>query len=508
MERDGATQSLWQREEINYTEVNFVHNSKDIFDVIIIGAGITGLTTALCLQAAGKRCMVLEAHKVGFGTTSGTTAHLNTVLDNSYSKIIKNFGLENAIRTAEAADLAIQSIESFIAQYGIACNFTRCAAYLYATEEKEAKELQNMQEAFRQVGINSSYVHHIPGPMKFTKAVCVSGQARFHPTQYIKGLLKAYLELGGKIREKSLVKKVQEEDSFQRVLSADDGVYDAKHIVYATHTPPGIHPLTFKLTPYRSYVIAVELTNRKSYPNDLIYDLKEPFHYIRKAKEGESPVLIIGGEDHKTAHEINTVHNFQKLESFVRQHYSVQRKLYEWSSQFYESADGLPYIGYLSEKKNKFVATGFSGNGMIYGTLSGKIISDIIIKGKSKYQNLFSPSRVKPIAEFQSFVKESADVIKHFVSDRLSVDKLKNTVEIGKGEGRIVKYEGKKIAIYRDKEGELFALNPVCRHAGCIVQWNHAERSWDCPCHGTRYAIDGSLLNGPASTDLPSLKLE
>lgn len=508
MKRDGATQSLWQKEESNFTEVNFVHDSKYIFDVIIIGAGITGLTTALCLQAAGKRCMVLEANNVGFGTTSGTTAHLNTVLDNSYSKIIKNFGLKNAIQTAEAAGSAIQTIESFIAQYSIECDFTRCAAYLYATDEKEEKELQNMQEAFHQVGINSTHVNHIPGPMKFTKAICVSGQARFHPTQYIKGLLKAYLKLGGKIREDSLVKKVQDKDSFQRVQSTHDRVYDAKHIVYATHTPPGIHLLTFKLTPYRSYVIAVKLANNENYPDDLIYDLKEPFHYTRKAEDEENPVLIIGGEDHKTAHHVNTIHNFQKLESFVRRHYSVQRKLYEWSSQFYESTDGLPYIGYLSEKKNQFVATGFSGNGMIYGTLSGKIISDIIIKGKSKYQSLFSPSRVKPIADVQSFVKENADVIKHFVSDRLSVDKLKNIVEIRKGEGKIVKYEGKKIAIYKDKEGELFALNPVCRHAGCIVQWNSAELSWDCPCHGTRYAIDGSLLNGPASTDLPSLKLE
>ncbi|KKX52168.1 FAD-dependent oxidoreductase [Sphingobacterium sp. IITKGP-BTPF85] len=502
MKRDGSNLSYWQ-------DTSQLNDHKDTsalndYDVVIIGAGITGITTGLMLRNAGKNCLILEAKTIGFGTTSGTSAHLNTVLDTPYYDLISNFGKENATLAASAAKEALTIISNHVQQFNISCDLEHCNGYMYATNEDEEKELKKIYDAFLEVGLQATYVTDIPGPMDMTKAIKFEKQGRFHPLEYLKVLLSQYENAGGVIQEGVAVNEVKEENNRQKITVGDDHHYYADAVVYATHTPPGINLLTFKLAPYRSYVMGFQLKDEHQYPDDLIYDMQEPFHYFRKATYQDQTILLVGGQDHKTGQHPNPEFNFVKLEAFVRKHYAVRAVLYKWSSQYYESTDGLPYIGYFPGKKSKqqFVATGYSGNGMIFGTLSAKIITDLIINGTSEYEQLFSPGRVKPIAGFSNFISENFDVAKHLIIDRLAIDKIDGLADLAKGEGKIIDYDKHTLGVYKDDEGTLFALDPVCKHAGCIVQWNNTEKSWDCPCHGARYAPNGDLLTGPATAGL------
>lgn len=285
------------------------------------------------------------------------------------------------------------------------------------------------------------------------------------------------------------------------------GQMEAKHVVYATHIPPGVNILHFRCAPYRSYAMAVKLKN-EDYPDAMVYDLYNPYHYYRTQQLEGNTYLIAGGEDHKTAHEENTARCFKKLEAHIRKYFEVETVDFSWSSQYFEPADGLPYIGHLpGNASNIWVATGFGGNGIIYGTGSALILADLICNGTSEYQQLFNPARVKPVAEFQNFVKEAADVVGVFVGKALASTELENLAQLAKGEARVVKYDGQTIALYKDDTGKLHSLNPSCPHIKCTVCWNTAEKSWDCPCHGSRFSYTGRLLTGPARKDLGTIEI-
>ncbi|WP_118950455.1 FAD-dependent oxidoreductase [Taibaiella helva] len=503
--RDGFSTSLWQ--ESLKTEAPATTPGSGPFDVIIIGAGITGMTTALLLLQSGKKCLILEAHNVGFGTTSGTTAHLNTVIDTPYADLISKFGKQNAILVARGAAEAIAIIKGHVDQYHIDCDFAYKDGYLFSQNERERKQLDKIQEGLEAVGIPAAQSATIPVPLPFDKAIRFGAQAQFHPVKYLSALLQQYIAAGGSIKEHTAAGSIKSEGAFQKV-HAGQVEYRATDIIYATHIPPGINLLHFRCAPYRSYVLALELANDQ-YPDGLAYDLQEPYHYFRTATQAGKPLLLVGGNDHKTGHEPHADHVFSELEAYARKYYDVRAVAYRWSSQYYEPADGLPYIGHLpGGGEHQFVATGYSGNGMIFGTLAARILCDLIVSGDSPYAGLLSPSRIKPVAGFSRFVKENADVLKHFVADRIKQESLTELSALAKGEGRIVLYEEEKIALYKDEQGKLYALHPVCPHAGCIVQWNSAERSWDCPCHGARYTVTGEMLNGPASEGLRLIVLD
>ncbi|QQD12744.1 FAD-dependent oxidoreductase [Sphingobacterium sp. UDSM-2020] len=508
MKRDGANISYWQ-DTSEWCDFKEVVQQND-YDVVIIGAGLTGITTGLMLQKAGKNCLIVEANTFGFGTTSGTSAHLNTVLDTPYCDLIANFGKENAILSANAAKEALKIIFNHVQEFEISCDFAYCDGYMYATNEDEEKELKKIYDAILEVGLKVTYTDDIPGPMDKTKAIKFEEQGRFHPLLYLQALVEEYEKLGGDIRERTTVTEINEENNRQRVTVDNGTNYHADAVVYATHTPPGTHLLTFKLAPYRSYVMGFRLKDDNQYPEDLIYDMQDPFHYFRKATYQNQNILLVGGQDHKTGQHPNPEFNFVILEAFVRKHYAVEEVVYRWSSQYYDSTDGLPYIGYFPGKKSKqqFVATGYSGNGMIFSTLSAKIISDLIVNGSSEYEKLFSPGRIKPIAGFSNFITENFNVAKHLILDRLTIDKIDDLADLAKGEGKIVDYQKHTIGLYKDSEGTLLAVDPVCKHAGCIVQWNNTEKSWDCPCHGARYAPNGDLLTGPATEGLCTYNLD
>jgi nitrite reductase/ring-hydroxylating ferredoxin subunit len=292
-------------------------------------------------------------------------------------------------------------------------------------------------------------------------------------------------------------------------VETEKGVFKAKNIIYATHIPPGVNLLHLRCAPFRSYAMAVRIKS-DTYPPDLAYDMYDPYHYYRTQKVNGQNFLIVGGEDHKTGHEENTEKPFLRLESHIRKFFQIESIEYKWSSQYFEPADGLPYIGHLpGHSENIYVATGYGGNGITYGTAAALILKELLLnEQEKKYSHLFNPNRIKPIAGFTNFLRHNADVAKLFVSKWFSHEDLEQFANLAPGEGKVVKYEENKMALFKDDEGVLHAINPICKHLKCEVKWNVAERSWDCPCHGARYSYDGKMMTGPADNDLEAVRIE
>jgi glycine/D-amino acid oxidase-like deaminating enzyme/nitrite reductase/ring-hydroxylating ferredoxin subunit len=502
--RDGSRISLWQDMPVYVSANNPDTNS--VYDVAVVGGGITGISTALLLQRKGLRCIVLEAANIGFGTTGGTTAHLNTLLDTDYYTIEKNFDEQSARKIASSVADAIDLIRDNINQYRIRCNFEETAAFLFSQDEKQDESLRQIYEASVRAGIQIAHSDRIPIPVSFRTAVRVEGQAKFHPLRYLYGIATAFEQLNGVIVQSCRVTDAKEDGSVHK-LHTPLGTFKTSHIVYATHVPPGINLIHLRCAPWRSYAMAVKLADDK-YPEGLTYDMEEPYHYYRTQEIDGERYLIAGGKDHKTGHEKNATHHFRKLESQVEKIFAVKEIIYEWSSQYYEPIDGLPFIGHLpGHHHNVFVASGFGGNGMVYSSVAAKVLTDVITTGKSEMGELLSPARIKPIAGFTEFVKHNADVVKEFAGQFFGREELEEFVSVAKGEGKVVTYRGRTIAIARDMQDQLHVVNPRCTHMKCSVHWNNSEYSWDCPCHGARYDCSGNVLNGPADVGLEKISL-
>ncbi len=505
MQRDGASTSLWQTTTQDFTAKSTPF-SETVFDVLIVGGGITGITTALLLQKAGKHCLVAEAHSLCFGTTGGTTAHINTFFDTTYDEVQSDFSKEAASLLSKAAQSARDLFKKQVADYKIDCGFAEKDAYVYAQDEEQTEELEKMVRASKEAGASVDYTDKIPLPFSFTKAIVFHQQAKFHPTRYVQALAKAFEDGGGTILQHCAVDTFENEDGMLQVTTAN-GIIKAKALVWATHIPPGINLLHFRNAPYRSYVIAVKLNG--AYPDDLAYDMYDPYHYYRTQEIDGENYFIIGGEDHKTGHEENTEACFNNLIAHAKTNFDVAEVTHKWSSQYFEPSDGLAYIGHLpGNPNNVYVATGYGGNGITYSHIAAQVLTDLITTGQSEYKDLFSPGRIKPVAGFTAFVQENADVVKEFVTRRFAAEKITGLSDLARGEGKVIKYEGDMIALYKDDSGNVHALNPVCTHAKCIVGWNSAEKTWDCPCHGGRFGIDGEVLTGPPRKGLSKIELE
>jgi glycine/D-amino acid oxidase-like deaminating enzyme/nitrite reductase/ring-hydroxylating ferredoxin subunit len=505
MKRDGACNSLWQ----DTTKTNTYSDHPlpgQLFDVVIAGAGITGITTGLLLQQKGLSVMIAEAKTIGFGTTGGTTAHLNTFMDTPYHVIQKKFGKEDAILTAKAVRDGLQLIRGNIHGYTIDCGYKELPGYLFSRDESQTDELEKIYTTSLESGIAVQWVDEIPVEIPFRKALMFPGQATFHPTRYLSTLAKEFVKIGGVLVEDCRITAVDEGEPHQ--VKTSQGEVQCRHFIYATHIPPGVNLLHFRCAPYRSYAIAVKLEKKKDYPDALLYDMYEPYHYYRTQEIDSELFFIAGGEDHKTGHEPNTESCFNRLEAHLNKYFYVKSVVNRWSSQFFEPADGLPYIGALpGHPNNMYVATGYGGNGMVYSAVAALLLTDMIMDVKNNYQQLFDPNRLKPIAGFKNFIKEASDVVGKLASTIIPPDKLKVLADLAPGEARVVKYEAHRLAIYKVESGEIFTVNAACTHIKCEVAWNSAEKTWDCPCHGSRFSYNGEMLTAPARKDLESVNI-
>jgi len=507
MERDGKNKSLWQMEPSPYQPLNSGGWDRDkIYDVLIVGGGVTGLTTGVLLQRAGYKCVLAEAHTIGFGTSLGTTSHLNTLLDTTYADIENDFGKDAAQLVAKGSANAIDLIEELSAKAAIDCGFSRQKAWLVAATSEEEQQLEEVYEAFVRTGLTAYADENCPVRIPAIKSYCFEGQGQVNAGSYIWALAEMFEELGGIILEHCLVDEILQEGGIQ-VAKIIEGDIKTVRVVYATHIPPGVNQYSLLCAPYRSYAMAFTLADG-AYPEGLVYDLKDPYNYFRSQTIKDQQYVIAGGFDHKTGHCENTEFMFKELEALVRRYFNIEEISYKWSSQYYEPVDGLPYMGRYPGRDETFLSTGYSGNGYTLGTLSAIITSDLIIKGHSEYEEIFSPSRLKPLASAKNFVTENADVLKEWFKGFLKGGKLRILADLAPDEARIVQWEGNSVAFYKSEAGKIYAVDAVCPHMGCKVDWNNTEKTWDCPCHGSRFSYDGSLLTGPALSGLKGYDID
>lgn len=503
--RDSGTKSPWQATNKIFGAVLNKHKA-EIYDVLIIGAGITGITTALTLQQQGKKCIVLEGHNIGYGTSGGTSAHINTFFDCTYPEIDSSFGEEASKLVAQAGVQARDQIATNVHTYKIDCQFEHRTGYLFSQNEKQTEQLKEILQSAKNAGVTVSEANTNGVSIAFERSLAFPSQAQFHPISYINDLAEQFVKLGGQILENTFIEKVEKNEEIYQAFT-EQHTFKGKKLVYATHVPPGITRFSFRCAPYRSYVLGIVLSDEEQYPKCMAYDMEEPYHYFRSHEIDGKQLLLIGGADHKTGHD-DPEQAYLALESYARKYFSIKKIDYRWSSQYYIPTDGLPYIGEMEgDDQGMFVATGFNGNGMTWGTIAAKIISDGILGKENPYVALFNPTRAKPIAGFTEFVRENADVAYHFIADRFRATELHSLNELEDGEGKVVDLDGEKLAVYRDESGRISALDPVCTHAGCTVCFNPSEKSWDCPCHGARFDLSGKVLCGPPRKNLVQINL-
>lgn len=469
-------------------------------DVCVIGAGITGLTAADLLKRAGKTVAVIDLGRIGSGETSHTTAHITEVFDLDYRDLLSKFGLEGAQLAAQAMRRAIERIERNVTEHGIACDFERVPGFRFAEKRDDADSFESEAEAAFKVGVPTELVHEAPLPFPTARALRFDHQAQFHPIRYLDGLARGIPGRGSYIFEETRMLDVEEGEPCRVVT--DRGTIIADDVFVAANVPStNRFFLHTKIAAYRTYAIAARV-RRGFQTKGLFWDTQDPYHYIRSFDLNGVPYAIIGGEDHKTGQDVHTGAHFGRLEQWADERFGIENVTHRWSGQVIEPVDGLPYIGRNPHSDHVFVATGFSGTGMTCGTLSAMIVSDLITGVQNPWVELFDAGRVKPLASMKAYLTENIDFPSHLITDRLSPAQSDHVARLRENGGALVRIGAKKVAAYRDPQGELHLMSPVCPHLGCYVGWNEAEKSWDCPCHGSRFDPCGKLLNGPAVSDL------
>ncbi len=496
---DDESLSVWHEAALPRPILPPLHENV-VADVCVIGAGIAGLTTAYLLQKTGLSVVVLEAWDLAAGETGRTTAHLTGVLDDRFYYLESLFGEEGARLAAESHLAAVNRIEALVAEEQIRCDFERVDGYLVGlgrdrnSFEKEAEAAHRAGFADRQI------LERIPvSGITIGRTIRFPRQATFHIGKYMQGLAEAFLRQGGRLYTRAHVNEVQ--GGARAYVKTDEGFkIVADHIVVATNTPINDWvKMHTKQAAYRTYVIGYEIPIA-SYPGFLLWDMDDPYHYVRIVRGTYHDMLIVGGEDHKTGQAHDMEARYRRLAAWTEQHFNTfgGKVRYRWSGQVMEPVDGLGFIGRNPmDNENVYIITGDSGNGMTHGTLGAMLVSDLIQGRDNPWEQLYDPSR-KTVKAAPSFVRENTNFVGHMIKDWAGPGEVNDVSALRDGQGAVLRHGLSKVAVYRDEQGTLHECSAVCTHLGCIVQWNPGEKSWDCPCHGSRFDIEGRILNGPA----------
>jgi glycine/D-amino acid oxidase-like deaminating enzyme/nitrite reductase/ring-hydroxylating ferredoxin subunit len=467
-------------------------------DVCVIGAGIAGLTTAYLLARAGKRVAVLDDGPVGGGMTRVTTAHITNMLDDRYFEVERLHGREGARLAADSHTAAIDRIETIVKQEHIDCDFARLDGYLFLAEGDRRATLERELEAAHRAGLRAVELVERAPYASFDTGPCLRfpSVAQFHPLKYLARLAQAIQHEGGRIHTGSHVDEL--EGGVPGVVHAGKHVVTGDAIVVATNVPindrVAIHT---KQAPYMTYVIGARVP-RDSVPQVLSWDTGDPYHYLRL----QNDLLIVGGEDHKSGQASDSPERTARLEAWARARFPAMGPLeFAWGGQVMESQDYLAFIGRNPmDHDNVYVVTGDSGMGITHGTIAGMLLTDLILGRRNPWEALYDPSRVT-LRAADAFARENSNVALQY-AEWLTGGDVESADQIAPGSGAIVRRGLEKIAAYRDEQGRLHERLAGCPHLGCVVHWNRAETTWDCPCHGSRFDCYGKVINGPANRDL------
>jgi glycine/D-amino acid oxidase-like deaminating enzyme/nitrite reductase/ring-hydroxylating ferredoxin subunit len=501
-----ATTSVWMATANTPLQARLKENIRT--DVCIIGAGMAGMTTAYLLAKEGRSVVVLDDGVIGGGMTGRTTAHLTNAYDDRYVEMEKLHGADGARLIAQSHTAAIDKVESIVREEQIDCGFERLDGYLFMPPNESPDLLQEELKASHRAGLTDvKMVERAPiesfdsGPaLRFPR------QAQFHPLDYLTGLTRAFTRLGGRVFSETHATNISGGAS-ARIETAAGPVVTCDAIVVATNSPVNdrvaIHT---KQAPYVTYVIGIQVP-KGTIARALYWDTPDPYHYVRLQDDkmnASREILIVGGEDHKTGQENDGRERFARLEQWTRERFPQAGGVeFCWSGQVMEPADGIAFIGRNPlDGDNVFIATGDSGQGMTHGTIAGMLLTDLLQGRKNPWEDLYSPSRIT-LRAFPEYAGENINVAEQF-ADYVTAGEIKSVNELKPGQGAIMREGLSKLAIYRDDGGVVHKLSAVCPHLGCVVAWNSTEKTWDCPCHGSRYRADGRVYNGPANSDLSS----
>ncbi|WP_040206196.1 FAD-dependent oxidoreductase [Neobacillus jeddahensis] len=477
-------------------------------DVAIVGAGITGITTAYLLSKEGKKVALIEAGNVLNGTTGHTTAKLTAQHGLLYDELINHFGRVKARLYYESHIKAIQFVEDSVKEKQIDCDFSKEDAYVYAESDQYVDQLKIEWEAYKSLNIDGALKDLLEIKVPVKAALQMKNQAQYHPLKFLRALLEEAVKAGCSVYENTTAKDIEDDDSQPKVVTKSGQKVTCNQVIIASHFPfydrPGLY--FARMYPERSYAIAIKTD--QDYPGGMYISADSPTRSIRYTPFNEEKLLIIGGENHKTGQGIDTLKHYEALQAFAEQVFGIKEYDYRWSAQDLVTLDKVPYIGPItSDRRNILIATGYKKWGMTTGILAGHLLTDYVIGRGNPYEELYSPSRFQADPDVKSMVSTNADVAKHLIKGKLAIVE-KITDDLQDGEGAVVMYKGKRAGAYKDENGKLYVVDTTCTHLGCECEWNHAEKSWDCPCHGSRYSYAGDIIEGPAKGALTILKEE
>ena len=474
--------------------------------ICVVGAGIAGLTTAYRLARMGKAVVVVDEHGLHGGQTARTTGHLCNALDDRYFELEKLHGAEAMRVAADSHSAAIERIDEIVRKEGIDCDFARLDGYLFLAESDRRTTLERELDAAHRAGLadvqlvaRAPYASWDSGPcLRFPR------QGQFHPLKYLDGLAAAIRRAGGRIYCNSHADQV--EGGVPALVHVGRQVVTCDALVIATNVPINNRLLLHtKQAPYMTYVIAARVP-RGSVPTALAWDTGDPYHYVRLQPYEQDDLLIVGGEDHKTGQAHDSPQRYRTLEAWGRARFPMMKEVeFTWGGQIMEPIDYLAFIGHNPfDDDNIYVATGDSGMGLTHGTIAGMLLCDLILGRPNPWAKLYSPARV-PVKAAGEFAREDLNMAAQY-ADWLTPGDVKSADEIAPDSGAIVRQGLEKLAVYRDEAGVLHERLAACPHLGCIVHWNPGEKTWDCPCHGSRFDARGHVINGPANQDLASVR--
>lgn len=505
--------SYWH--ETAHKNNEFNNNKNEImdkkFDILIIGAGLTGLNTAYVLKDSNNKIGIIEGSKIGFGTTGYTTAKITVQHELIYDYLINSFSLEEAKQYLKANQEGINLIKNIIKENNIDCDYKEQTALVYTTNPNEIDQLKKELEAYEKLHINGFFTNEAPLPFKIEGALGVKNQGQFNPLKYLYRLVDILknnqnVEIYEEVRALS-IERNQDENNYEYVIKTDCGNIYAKKIVVASHYPFdndfGLYFL--RLYQEKSYVLA--LTTEEEPFEGMYININDPVYSLKYHFSDEGNVLLLGGGKHKVGAKDNEEDSYKELEQFLKDHYKNYQIINKWSTQDCMTYDHIPYIGkYSNNIENIYVATGFKKWGMSHSGAAAKIISNRILGIKDDYSEVFNPSRITPLQSAKEFASSVGNIVTGFAK------RIKPTFEelfdVNEGEGKIVDYNGRKVGVYKDDKGDYFCINPVCRHLKCALSFNEAEKTWDCQCHGSRYDIKGNILEGPTVLPLEKIRIK
>ena len=498
LEDSNSPRSFWVA-----TAPSSPHRSLDAdlsVDVAVVGAGIVGVTAAVLLRAAGREVALIEAGRVAAGVTGHTTAKVSSLHTLIYDELTRSFGEDAARLYGEANEAGLAEIQRLVGEHTIDCELEDTAAHTFAAVEDDAEAIEREVAAALAVGLPASHLSSPPVPFPTFGAVRFDRQAQFHPRKYLLALLDQFETAGGHVYEQSRIVDI-EAGRPSRLTSDARHVVTATDVIVATHVPiVDTKLLAARARVHRGYAIAIEAGEQL--PEGMFISASSPSHSVRVAPFKGREVLIVSGEGHPVGEpgEQGAAGSWQRLERWASDQLGAGQVLYRWSTQDLYSLDRLPFIGALDERSRIFTATGFGGWGMTGGTAAAMLLRDLVEERENPGAALFDPGRLG-LKALPPLVSKGAHDAKRLIADRLGGDDADIT-QIAPGSGQIVKLDGERLAVSRTRDGSLHAVSAVCTHLRCIVSWNDAEHSWDCPCHGSRFAPTGEVLHGPATKPL------